>query len=125
MTTMGSAMTSERLKEQLVSAFQNNLPQNDYAKNSASKSTDPDNVADSNMNQNNVRSIYLPQDVTCELMVHPGFVNVCEDGGCGSGPDAFSKSPDREHEMDLLMSEDMITFYDKEGYKLCSYYDLS
>ncbi|XP_064620026.1 carbohydrate deacetylase-like isoform X2 [Lineus longissimus] len=121
MTTMGSMMTVERLQEQLASAFQNILPRNDYARNSEGKGKE----VESDARGGGDCGMYLPEVSTCELMVHPGYVNVDEDGGCGAGPDRFSKSPDREHEMNILMSADMIKFYQKEGYKLCSYCDLS
>ncbi|EDV24113.1 uncharacterized protein TRIADDRAFT_26517 [Trichoplax adhaerens] len=46
--------------------------------------------------------------VTCELMVHPGYP--CKgDGGCGQPPDSFSKSPAREHEMEMMKDRTLRT----------------
>jgi len=57
--------------------------------------------------------------VTCELMVHPGYR--CQDvGGCGAGPDDFSCSEDREHELAVLNSDKLKEFYLKQHFKLCS-----
>jgi hypothetical protein len=45
-------------------------------------------------------------------MVHPGYR--CQGaGGCGGpdGPDNFSRSADREHELRVLTSEEMTQFY--------------
>jgi len=57
--------------------------------------------------------------VTCELMVHPGYR--CQGfGGCGGhyGPDCFACSSDREHELTILSSQDMQTFYHQNHIQL-------
>ncbi len=58
--------------------------------------------------------------ITVELMVHPGYP--CdpnkEVGGCGSGPDDFSQSQDRLHEMNVLTSSEVLNFYRHQGYRL-------
>lgn len=60
----------------------------------------------------------------CELMVHPGYV--CKGiGGCGSGPDDFSKSEDREYEMALLQSSEWKNFISSKRFLVCSFNDLS
>ncbi|KAJ8312906.1 hypothetical protein KUTeg_010279, partial [Tegillarca granosa] len=48
--------------------------------------------------------------ITCELMVHPGFLTG-EVGGCGNGPDDFSQSVEREHEMSILANQNILQFY--------------
>ncbi len=57
---------------------------------------------------------------TVELMVHPGYPcdPINEVGGCGCGPDDFSQSQDRLHEMHVLTSFDVLNFYRQQGYKL-------
>ena len=40
--------------------------------------------------------------VNIELMVHPGYKSLKDQGGCGAGPDDFSLSADRELEMNFL-----------------------
>ena len=61
---------------------------------------------------------------TCELMVHPGK-QTGNYGGCGNGPDDFSKSADRVHEMEILLSEDMRCFYQQSNIRLVSFNTLS
>ena len=54
---------------------------------------------------------------TSELMCHPGYRCIAE-GGCGSGADEFSRSEEREHEMDILRSPEMHEFYRKYNIKI-------
>ncbi|XP_067119110.1 carbohydrate deacetylase-like [Centruroides vittatus] len=42
---------------------------------------------------------------SCEIMVHPGYAALPGIGGCGTGPDDFALSPEREHEMNILCSQ--------------------
>lgn len=58
--------------------------------------------------------------VSCELMVHPGY-RTKEEGGCGTGPDEFSQSDQRELEMDILCDSDMIDFYREMEIELVSF----
>ncbi|XP_062589410.1 carbohydrate deacetylase-like [Saccostrea cucullata] len=58
--------------------------------------------------------------ITCELMVHPGYKTGLE-GGCGDGPDDFSRSPEREHEMSVLRGKDMLEFYCSQGIEVVSF----
>jgi hypothetical protein len=58
--------------------------------------------------------------ITCELMVHPGY-RTGTNGGCGIGPDNFSLSADREHEMSILRSKEMLEFYRKQGIEIVSF----
>jgi len=61
--------------------------------------------------------------VFCELMSHPGK-RTGDVGGCGDGPDDFSQSKDREHEMRILLSQEMKDFYTRNDIKLVSFKDL-
>ncbi|KAK3596285.1 hypothetical protein CHS0354_030660 [Potamilus streckersoni] len=58
----------------------------------------------------------------CEFMVHPGY-RTRQTGGCGEGPDSFSQSADREHEMAVLCNPRMTEFYTDLGIKLISFCD--
>ena len=59
-----------------------------------------------NGSENNIHSC------TCELMVHPGYRTQVDNSmsqsdlsvlaGCGTGPDDFDQSLDREHEMNVI-----------------------
>jgi hypothetical protein len=60
-------------------------------------------------------------DLVCELMTHPGK-QTGKSGGCGNGPDDFSQSEDREHEMDVLMSEVLMQFYKDNDINLISFH---
>jgi len=63
----------------------------------------------------------LQDSVTCELMVHPGYrCQSAERGGCGNGSDGFAMSADREHEMNVLCSQEMAEFYRDNNVKLVS-----
>uniref|UniRef100_A0A3P8WMB3 Carbohydrate deacetylase n=1 Tax=Cynoglossus semilaevis TaxID=244447 RepID=A0A3P8WMB3_CYNSE len=39
---------------------------------------------------------------TTGLVVHPGYSSHPQQGGCGEGPDDFSQSADRQHELSML-----------------------
>ena len=77
---MGQDMTLERCKQELNKVFTTNNNIDDLASHDTS--------------------------ITCEWMVHPGYVTV-GNGGCGTGADDFSRSPDREHEMSVLCSDEL------------------
>ncbi|XP_015244377.1 PREDICTED: carbohydrate deacetylase [Cyprinodon variegatus] len=62
--------------------------------------------------------------VTAELMVHPGFSSHPEEGGCGEGPDNFSQSSEREHELNVLRSPAVLELYHQERVQLCGFRDL-
>lgn len=55
--------------------------------------------------------------VDCELMCHPGYVNPPFVGGCRGtrGPDEFSNSPDRFHELETLRSKSLEILMLKHG----------
>ncbi|KAM9858794.1 carbohydrate deacetylase isoform 1-T4 [Aulostomus maculatus] len=62
--------------------------------------------------------------VTAELMVHPGYPSHPQEGGCGEGPDDFSQSADRQHELNVLTDPSMLAFYSQEGVQFCAFKDL-
>ncbi|XP_078341123.1 carbohydrate deacetylase-like [Crassostrea virginica] len=58
--------------------------------------------------------------IACELMVHPGY-KTGDVGGCGCGPDDFSQSEHREHEMSILQSKEMKDFYHAEKIEIVAF----
>ncbi|KAM4578266.1 carbohydrate deacetylase [Fundulus diaphanus] len=62
--------------------------------------------------------------VTAELMVHPGYPSHPGEGGCGEGPDNFSQSIEREHELNVLRNPSVLELYCQEGIQLCGFKDL-
>ncbi|KGL95835.1 UPF0249 protein ydjC [Charadrius vociferus] len=62
--------------------------------------------------------------VTIELMVHPGYPSVPPVGGCGEGPDDFSQSWERLHELQTLIKPELQSHYKTRNVQLCSFKDL-
>ncbi|NXH04249.1 YDJC deacetylase, partial [Loxia leucoptera] len=62
--------------------------------------------------------------VTIELMVHPGYPSVPPVGGCGEGPDDFSQSWERLHELQTLIKPELQSHYKNRNIQLCSFKDL-
>ncbi|CAJ1068660.1 carbohydrate deacetylase [Xyrichtys novacula] len=62
--------------------------------------------------------------VTAELMVHPGYPSLPQQGGCGEGPDDFSQSSDRQHELSVLSNPAVLDMYRQERVQLCAFKDL-
>ncbi|KAM9259673.1 carbohydrate deacetylase isoform 1-T3 [Cariama cristata] len=62
--------------------------------------------------------------VTIELMVHPGYPSVPPVGGCGEGPDDFSQSWERLHELQTLIKPELQSHYKTRNIHLCSFKDL-
>lgn len=62
--------------------------------------------------------------ISAELMVHPGYPSLPREGGCGDGPDDFSQSPDRQHELRVLTDPALSTLYQQLGVQLCTFSDL-
>ncbi|XP_077378904.1 carbohydrate deacetylase isoform X2 [Festucalex cinctus] len=62
--------------------------------------------------------------VTAELMVHPGYPSHPQNGGCGEGPDEFSQSDDRQHELSVLTDLSLLAMYRQERVQLCAFKDL-
>ncbi|XP_068577222.1 carbohydrate deacetylase isoform X1 [Cebidichthys violaceus] len=62
--------------------------------------------------------------VTVELMVHPGYPSGPQEGGCGEGPDDFSRSADRQHELSVLRDPALLALYGRERVQLCAFKDI-
>ena len=62
--------------------------------------------------------------LTFELMTHPGYCSIPGSGGCGDGPDDFSQSKEREHEMHVLRSKEWKQVLETQKMNLCSYQHL-
>ncbi|XP_061529225.1 carbohydrate deacetylase isoform X5 [Phycodurus eques] len=62
--------------------------------------------------------------ITAELMVHPGYPSHPQKGGCGEGPDDFSQSDDRQHELSVLTDLSLLAMYRQERVQLCAFKDL-
>ncbi|XP_069788754.1 carbohydrate deacetylase [Narcine bancroftii] len=62
--------------------------------------------------------------LTMELMVHPGYASFPEEGGCGEGPDEFSLSADRFHELEILKAPKLLKYYEQRNIHLCAFKDL-
>lgn len=62
--------------------------------------------------------------LTAELMAHPGYPSVPPTGGCGEGPDAFSCSWERLHELRVLTTPTLWARLAQDGVQLCALLDL-
>ncbi|XP_032731867.1 carbohydrate deacetylase [Lontra canadensis] len=62
--------------------------------------------------------------LTAELMAHPGYPSVPPAGGCGEGPDAFSCSWERLHELRVLTAPTLRARLAQDGVQLCTLHDL-
>lgn len=64
----------------------------------------------------------IPADhaLTAELMAHPGYPSVPPAGGCGEGPDAFSCSWERLHELHVLTAPTLRARLAQNGVQLCA-----
>ncbi|MBN3283110.1 YDJC deacetylase, partial [Polyodon spathula] len=62
--------------------------------------------------------------MTVELMVHPGYPSLPQEGGCGEGPDDFSQSLDRLHELRTLTDPELRCLYKEKNIQLCAFRDL-
>nr|XP_025036058.1 carbohydrate deacetylase isoform X3 [Pelodiscus sinensis] len=79
--------------------------------------------------ENSHMTQFSPQDqqsrtVTIELMVHPGYPTIPPAGGCGEGPDDFSQSWERLHELQILMNPELQNYYKTRNIQLCAFKDL-
>ncbi|KAM9101882.1 carbohydrate deacetylase [Sarcophilus harrisii] len=77
-----------------------------------------------------VQSVLGPGDIqqggraiTLELMTHPGYPSESPTSGCGEGPDAFSQSWERLHELQILLDPALHNFYRQRSIKLCAFED--
>lgn len=62
--------------------------------------------------------------VTIELMTHPGYPSVPPHGGCGEGPDDFSQSWERLHELKTLKNPELQSQYRIRNIQLCAFKNL-
>lgn len=79
--------------------------------------------------ENSLMTQFSPQPqqsrtVTIELMVHPGYPTIPPVGGCGEGPDDFSQSWERLHELQTLMNPELQSYYKTRNIQLCAFKDL-
>ncbi|XP_034646900.1 carbohydrate deacetylase [Trachemys scripta elegans] len=79
--------------------------------------------------ENSLTTQFSPQrqqgrTVTIELMVHPGYPTIPPVGGCGEGPDDFSQSWERLHELQTLMNPELQSYYKTRNIQLCAFKDL-
>ncbi|XP_037734342.1 carbohydrate deacetylase [Chelonia mydas] len=86
-------------------------------------------VAASATKENSLMTQFSPQHqqsrtVTIELMVHPGYPTIPPVGGCGDGPDDFSQSWERLHELQTLMNPELQSYYKTRNIQLCAFKDL-
>ncbi|XP_028852674.1 carbohydrate deacetylase [Denticeps clupeoides] len=112
LTTMGGNMSLTSLKRALGYALEAKLPPGERLtappRNSRTGIATPD----------------TDRPTTAELMVHPGYPSRPGQGGCGQGPDDFSQSEDRQHELETLKDPDLLDFYKQRGIHLCTFSDL-
>lgn len=102
LTTMGQNMSIPNLKRALRHAL-------------AARPSDTTSSSSSVSNQ---------PVVTAELMVHPGYPSHPQEGGCGEGPDDFSQSDDRQHELNVLRDPSLLALYSQERVQFCAFKDL-
>ncbi|XP_034025643.1 carbohydrate deacetylase [Thalassophryne amazonica] len=81
-------------------------------------------AAGSSDNTSSTTSRPVDPIVTAELMVHPGYPSDPHEGGCGEGPDDFSCSVDRLHEVNVLRDPNLLAFYRQYRIQLCTFKDL-
>ncbi|XP_020794048.2 carbohydrate deacetylase [Boleophthalmus pectinirostris] len=62
--------------------------------------------------------------LSAELMVHPGYPSLPEEGGCGEGPDDFSQSSERQHELQVLTDPALSAVYQSQRVQLCTFKEL-
>ncbi|KAM9194544.1 carbohydrate deacetylase isoform 1-T1 [Dugong dugon] len=71
-----------------------------------------------------LESVPAGHALTVELMAHPGYPSVPPAGGCGEGPDAFSCSWERLHELRVLTAPTLRARLAQDGVQLCALDDL-
>ncbi|XP_007953618.1 carbohydrate deacetylase [Orycteropus afer afer] len=67
-----------------------------------------------------LESVPAGHALTAELMAHPGYPSVPPAGGCGEGPDAFSCSWERLHELRVLTAPTLRARLAQDGVQLCA-----
>ena len=99
MSLMGTDNTMERLQQRVLSAFS-------HIRHSSATSSEDDRVL-------------------VEFMVHPGYPCIQEtEAGCGGGPDDFAQSTARQHEMDILNSNELKYFFRENKINSVSFSEL-
>ncbi|XP_044131485.1 carbohydrate deacetylase [Bufo gargarizans] len=74
--------------------------------------------------QSSLYSLTSGSSTSIELMTHPGYPSILSEGGCGEGPDDFSQSWERLHEMKILKDPLLHSSYSERGIQLCAFRDL-
>ncbi|KAM3940861.1 carbohydrate deacetylase [Leptodactylus fuscus] len=74
--------------------------------------------------QSSLHSPTSHSSISIELMTHPGYPSVSSEGGCGEGPDDFSQSWERLHEMNILKDPLLHSYYRDLGIRMCAFRDL-
>ncbi|XP_042561645.1 carbohydrate deacetylase isoform X2 [Clupea harengus] len=110
LTTMGQNMSIDNIKQALGYALGARCLTNTLT--TPLTGTQTDEIAAAN------------RPVTVELMVHPGYPSHPQEGGCGQGPDDFSLSEDRQHELEILTDPSLLAYYKQESIQLCAFRDL-
>ncbi|XP_072000709.1 carbohydrate deacetylase isoform X2 [Engystomops pustulosus] len=104
LSTMGENMTIKNIQRALDYSFQS--------------------LHNCRTQQNSVHSPSSRSPKSIELMTHPGYPSVSSEGGCGEGPDDFSQSWERLHEMKVLKDPLLHSYYSERGIHLCAFRDL-
>ncbi|XP_006640171.2 carbohydrate deacetylase isoform X1 [Lepisosteus oculatus] len=112
LTTMGRNMSVARIKTAISHALET-----PPAKENGMTSHRPELALVSGLSERD-------HVLTMELMVHPGYPSLPLEGGCGEGPDDFSQSSDRQHEMETLKDPRLLKFYKETKIQLCAFKDL-
>ncbi|XP_051514691.1 carbohydrate deacetylase [Myxocyprinus asiaticus] len=113
LSTMGKYMSISNLKRALVFTREARVSSLDDSVNSPLIRTQTDETTTDS---------YRP--VTAELMVHPGYPSHPHQGGCGDGPDDFSQSTDRLHELNTLRDPLVLSYYRQQRIHLCAFKDI-
>ncbi|XP_072271740.1 carbohydrate deacetylase [Pyxicephalus adspersus] len=106
LSTMGKNMTKSNIQQALDYSVQSLHSYQSLHSSSHSSTSNP------------------PTSISIELMTHPGYPSVPPEGGCGEGPDDFSQSWERLHEMEVLKNPLLHSYYSEKGVQLCSFKDL-
>lgn len=113
LSTMGKTMSIPNLKRALGFTLEAQAP-----------SLDDGVISPLILTQTSETTADSHQPVTAELMVHPGYPSHPHQGGCGEGPDDFSQSTDRLHELNTLKDPSVLSYYRQQGIHLCAFKDL-
>ena len=120
MATMGKDMTVERLKQRLNKALNSIKPaeaNHDIEDTIHNKWKEVDDEILKKIEKSD--ELKFPNNkVSIELMVHPGFpCRSSDSAGCGAGPDSFSLSDDRQHEIIVICSDELSEFFAEVRFK--------